>query len=123
MSRNLARWKAMRYGDVLLSLTASLRPRRFGGTRRCTPLREGGSNVADPFSPDQGFGCQLGKTLKMIAWGLHDWACRHGDVPMVAISIDKLVEFTCRTWDCLSSSGETTFVTPFKSTFGVHGAG
>lgn len=79
--------------------------------------------MADPFSPDGGFGCQLGKTLKLIAWGLHDWSSRNCEASMTAIPFDKLVEFTCRTWDSLRSGGETTFITPFKCTFGVHGPG
>jgi hypothetical protein len=79
--------------------------------------------MPDPYKDQKGFGKALGKTLKLIAWCLHDWFEKHNTEAMDAIAFDKLVELVCRYWDSLRGDGAVSFGTPFEQRFGIHGPG
>ena len=79
--------------------------------------------MPDAYKDQKGFGKELGKTLKLVAWCLHDWAEKHLGETMNAIAFDKLVEMTCRYWDILHARQLVSFASPFEQHFGIHGPG
>src|SRR4051812_16677788 len=79
--------------------------------------------MSDPYMGVSGFGRELGKTMKLVGWCLHDWCEKHPGETMDAIAFDKLIELVCRYWDALSDAGLVSFSTPFARLFGVHGSG